>query len=955
MEKVLYKVVLNVKMGGSQQRICGFRTEESSSREIEITLIEDSDMLYIGNENSVFVYGEKSDGTTFMQSCKAVDGKIIFVPLSGVYSAEGDVKCQVQVLSPDGEILYSPSFTVEVGGNLRNSEAVESRDEFTALDEALRDLVTLYPLTEADTETLKKLSDSDGTLLYDGKPLYSGTSSGGTGGVSDVYVNGKSVVRNSVAQIEVPTDYATKEYVKNAVEAVESGEGANPLEGKIVSLMGDSISSYEGTVPVADGVNLSHGKGYPMGDVDSLDKIWWKRVLDALGMKLGINESWDGTCVCNSSETDDVTMRMGPKITMSGMTRIENLGSNGTPDIILFYGGTNDVGRLHNENRDFKISLGEFNSAEDYKTVDTETVKISDFASAYRTAIMRMQYLYPTAQIVAILPSFSGDSEYYTNAELNSLIETAKSICDYFGVMYIDLRRIGVTVSNWKDYYIIDGGHYTVHPNEKGMKLIGDHVAKFLSENCLVTAGENITHKVIHLTNGEVTADKSFYKSVSEGASFSESIKTADNYEIDCITVEMGDEDITDTAYADGRITVENVSGELKISIKAVEMQKFVVENSLTNTKIDNEAVFVYNGKSYTSTLTADSGYKIVSVTVTMNGEDITEEVWANGIINIPSVNGDVLITAVSEELSTFTVTKLYDEVTDSNGLQLVREYDAYSNTLTVNTGYEIQELSVTMGGTDITETAYNAGIISIERVTGDIVITARTEAAKVYTVTNNLTKVTTNNVATEVYGGTAYTATLIPSQGHAFVVVEVKMDGIDITEAVWSDGAINIPLVSGNIEITAEAAAQIIRSTLNSHAVISRGDKLTADVHNYTNLLDILTTEKTTYSGGSIGWGEIEQFPNLRSVTFAVKPGDKIAATSMDSKDKNGSGTYDGIRISFFKGDEPIAVVEPADTYYAYHYYGSVTVPEGADCAHIPLWKVLDSEIMIINIDREA
>ncbi len=844
MEKIVYKVVLDVKRGENQQRICGFYTGESASREIEITLIKDSGILNVEKDSSVIVYGEKSDGTTFMQSCKASDGKVLFVPLSGVYSAEGDVNCQVQVLSDTGEILYSPSFTMEIEKNLRNSEAVESRDEFTALDEALRDLTKLYPLTEAETETLKKLSDSDGTLLYDGKPLFSGASSG-VGGVSDVYVNGKSVVKNSVAHIEVPTDYATKEYVKKAVEAVETGEGENPLEGKIVSIMGDSISSYEGTVPVSDGVNLAHGKGYPMGDVDSLDKMWWKRVIDALGMKLGINESWDGTCVCNSSATDNVTMRMGPKITMSGMTRIENLGANGTPDIILFFGGVNDTGRLHGENRDFKISLGEFDPSNDYRETDTETVVLSDFATAYRTALMRIQYLYPKSKVIAVLPSFSGNSEYYTNAELYSVSETAKKICDYLGISYIDLRTVGITVSNWQEYYIVDGGHYTVHPNSKGMKLIADHVTKFLSENCLAEKGENITYRVIHKTEGNVTAEKSFYKSISDGAFFSERIVVAENYETDTVKVEMGGEDITDTAYSDGIVTVANVSGELVITAKAIETQKFSVLNSLTNTATDNTATSVYKGKSYTSALTADSGYKIVSVTVTVDGEDITESVYADGIVNIPSVSGDIVITAVSELLSTFTVTKLYDEVYDSNEAVTVKEFDAYSNTLTVNVGYEILEISVTMGGEDITETAYHAGIISIERVTGDIVITARTEAASVYTITYNLTKITTSNVETEVYGGTLYTANLIPSQGHELVFIEVKMNGEDITESVYSDGVVTIPLVSGDIEITAEATVAVIRSTSNFHAVICNGDELTADVHNYTNLLDILTVDK--------------------------------------------------------------------------------------------------------------
>ena len=43
----------------------------------------------------------------------------------------------------------------------------------------------------------------------------------------------------------------------------------------------------------------------------------------------------------------------------------------------------------------------------------------------------------------------------------------------------------------------------------------------------------------------------------------------------------------------------------------------------------------------------------------------------------------------------------------------------------TANEGYAIREVTVTMGGVDITDSAYSDGHISITQVTGDVVITA--------------------------------------------------------------------------------------------------------------------------------------------------------------------------------------------------------------------------------------
>lgn len=47
---------------------------------------------------------------------------------------------------------------------------------------------------------------------------------------------------------------------------------------------------------------------------------------------------------------------------MASITRISNLGSNGTPDIILFYGGTNDAGA--------GITIGTFDSTDNHTAVD---------------------------------------------------------------------------------------------------------------------------------------------------------------------------------------------------------------------------------------------------------------------------------------------------------------------------------------------------------------------------------------------------------------------------------------------------------------------------------------------------------------------------------------------------------------------------------------------------------
>ena len=72
-----------------------------------------------------------------------------------------------------------------------------------------------------------------------------------------------------------------------------------------------------------------------------------------------------------------------------------------------------------------------------------------------------------------------------------------------------------------------------------------------------------------------------------------------------------------------------------------------------------------------------------------------------------------------------------------SNAATAVEDGAAYTTTLTPKNGYTFDTVRVSMGGTDITATAYNAetGVVSVARVTGDITITAT--ASKPVTYTN--------------------------------------------------------------------------------------------------------------------------------------------------------------------------------------------------------------------------
>lgn len=79
----------------------------------------------------------------------------------------------------------------------------------------------------------------------------------------------------------------------------------------------------------------------------------------------------------------------------------------------------------------------------------------------------------------------------------------------------------------------------------------------------------------------------------------------------------------------------------------------------------------------------------------------------------------------------TYTVTYSLTDVTSSNGAASAQGGTSYTTILTAASGKEISTVTVTMGGTDITATAYSGGVVSIASVTGNVTITASAASSK--------------------------------------------------------------------------------------------------------------------------------------------------------------------------------------------------------------------------------
>lgn len=228
----------------------------------------------------------------------------------------------------------------------------------------------------------------------------------------------------------------------------------------IVSILGDSISTYEGSYKPYAGLGRSY---YPWNDPPERniyqDDTWWQQIINDKGMELGVNNSWGGTTVTN------VKLSTVPENScFLSDDRINSLDDNGTPDYIFVFGGMNDMLNMSTGT----IQLGDFN---DLTRTDT-------FAGAYYQLFMKLKSTYPNSIVVSLIPyhSLIDTTGYY-----DTFHKFMTAICDGVGVQYIDLHNIGIE----SDDFLVSTDK--THPNANGMDLITNAVEKYISMRNKIT------------------------------------------------------------------------------------------------------------------------------------------------------------------------------------------------------------------------------------------------------------------------------------------------------------------------------------------------------------------------------------------------------------------------------------------------------------------------------------
>lgn len=114
------------------------------------------------------------------------------------------------------------------------------------------------------------------------------------------------------------------------------------------------------------------------------------------------------------------------------------------------------------------------------------------------------------------------------------------------------------------------------------------------------------------------------------------------------------------------RVTMGGADITTSVFKGTTEMLRRLVTKNLTQCASSNTRVYAIDGQSYVTTLTANTGYGIDSVTILMGGVDVSIY-YKDGIISIPEVTGDIVITATAVAQAP-AYTNLLDTAIDMDG-----------------------------------------------------------------------------------------------------------------------------------------------------------------------------------------------------------------------------------------------------------------------------------------------
>lgn len=384
------------------------------------------------------------------------------------------------------------------------------------------------------------------------------------------------------------------------------------LEGKTISIIGDSISTYQGwsdSQPITSEESIyRYGEAY-YGETDSdchntdllVTDTWWHQSATELGAEILMVNSGNSTGLFYASYSNNADWQQYLQDMLTYKSRPYYLGKDGkTPDIIALYIGSNEVGKVKPsefgtvDEIDFNELIKD-NGDGTYTYAEPATV-----AEAYCITLHKIQITYPKAEIYCftVVPNAGGKLSTI-NKRLEAIYpfnEMVRDVAEYFNATVVEnfdgfnLDSDGDGVATQDDVDTFQSYFYNdPHPNANGFDIITNSFVNAVMDNSK------------YIVQVETTAGNYEYVPVSS---------------------------VTDTT--------DNSAKEIRKAEEYVTESNMIV-NYKSETIIDSSFSEKYNSKNQDEKYIAEGGSEIKSV------------------VNAPVLEVNIPLTAIDDESTSET------------------------------------------------------------------------------------------------------------------------------------------------------------------------------------------------------------------------------------------------------------------------------------------------------------
>lgn len=164
MNNSIYRVTLDVHKTASQEMLNIMKND--NGREIHFVLTDGGKPYVISDGCTSVFRARKPDGTVLYNSCSISDSVITYVLTSQTSAAAGILECELTLYGADSKQITSPKFSLRVEDTVQSDSEIESHDEFTELQRALKERALILDYaTEVDAEEVIRQYDS-GRAVY---------------------------------------------------------------------------------------------------------------------------------------------------------------------------------------------------------------------------------------------------------------------------------------------------------------------------------------------------------------------------------------------------------------------------------------------------------------------------------------------------------------------------------------------------------------------------------------------------------------------------------------------------------------------------------------------------------------------------------------------------------------------------------------------------------------------